>query len=109
MDGMTLKSSCVLVIEIRSVDQIPRLNKSNQFMLDFRLERSDGSEIMTIRGARLTSDIDYLLPVTSGERNQYITTRYAPSFQENVLSWARKVLRDAGWTIAEIRNRMRGR
>ena len=90
---------------------VPKLNRSNQYQLVVEFTSDEGNKLMTLRGSRIDGRFECLLPATSGDRNQYVVSRYTPIFQDFVLKWARKLLLegDEKWSVQEIRNMTRGR
>ena len=90
---------------------VPKLNRSNQYQLVLEFTSDEGNKLMTLRGSRIDGGFECLLPATSGDRNQFVISRYTPLFQDFVLKWARKLLLegDEKWTVQAIRDKMRGR
>ena len=100
---------CKLVFEVITQDGVPRLNKANQVMLELQVVNDDGRKLVVFKGVRIAPGWDCILPTTSGPRNEYTVSKIHPLLQNGVLKWFRKKMEEEGWTIAEIRNRMRGR
>ncbi len=90
---------------------VPKLNRSNQYPVVIEFISDNGNKMLTLRGSRIDGRFEALLPITSGDRNQYVVSRYTPIFQDFVLKWARKLLLegDEKWGVQEIRNMTRGR
>lgn len=102
-------TDCKLVLQVTTDDGIPRLNKANQVMLELQVVSQDGRRLVVFKGTRIAPGWDCILPTTSGPRNEYTVSKIHPLVQHGVLKWFRKKMEEEGWTITEIRNRMRGR
>ena len=103
-------TNCRLVIEVLTKDGIPRLNKANQVMLELQvINKEDERRLVVFKGVRIAPGWDCILPTTSGPRNEYTVSKIHPILQDGVLKWFRRKMEEEGWTIAEIRNKMRGR
>ncbi|KKM93680.1 hypothetical protein LCGC14_1205890 [marine sediment metagenome] len=90
---------------------IPKLTKGNQYQVVMEFVSDNGNKLITFRGARLDGRLEVLLPILSGDRNQFIVSRYTPIFQDFVLKSAQKSLLegDEKWTVQAIREMTRGR
>ena len=102
-------ADCKLVFEVLTEDGIPRLNKASQVMLELQVVSQDGRRLVVFKGTRIAPGWDCILPTTSGPRNEYTVSKIHPLVQNGVLKWFRGKMESEGWTIKEIRNKMRGR
>ena len=100
--------NCKLVLEVLEKNGVPRLNKASQVMLELVVVNEDGRRLVVFKGTRIAPGWDCILPTTSGPRNEYTVSKIHPLLQDGVLKWFRKKMEEEGWTIGEIRNRMRG-
>ena len=98
-----------LKVDLVYFDGMPKLTKGNQYQIVMEFISENDNHLLTLRGARLDGRLEVLLPILSGDHNQFVVSRYAPILQEKVLQWARKLVEEEKWSPAEIRNMTRGR
>jgi hypothetical protein len=98
-----------LKVDLVYFNGMPKLTKGGQYQLVMEFTSENDNHLLTLRGARLDGRLEVLLPILSGDHNQFVVSRYAPILQEKVLQWARKLVEEEKWSPAEIRSMTRGR